>query len=90
MNSLPKAVQPDLQQQVEATQMELSDRLKSIIKELRITEEVLNNTYYNTVGNLLESVELIEPECHLQSIDAIERMTYSVQAIANRLFEKLR
>lgn len=77
--------------QEEVVRMELSDRLKSIIKELILTEEILNNAYCGVTSARMDAIKVQqEPSCHLEAIDAIEVLLANVHFIAIRISDELR
>ena len=77
-------------QAIPTPKMELSDRLKQIIKELAVTEEVLCETMFNVDLTRPDGTILPQPECHFQSVDMIELLVSNIQRISSNLQNKLR
>lgn len=76
---------------MESPRMETSDKLKQIIKELHITEELLNDTMWNVCLERRERDEKIpEPQCMQEAISSIESMVYWIKHIAEKLHFELK
>ncbi len=75
---------------VMAPKMELSDKLKQIIRRISSIEEVLNETLFNTCLRRFETSEFRESECHTESVDQIDERLMNLERVVEALNLELR